>query len=115
MPFEMSVIALGELGVLCLPGEIFAETGLYLQARSPFPQTLVLSLANQATGYLPTRSEMWAGGYEMRVSQMSEESEEAACAAGVRLLLQAWEAALAKGQRAAAPSASQDEARQEGA
>ena len=116
VPFEISAIALGDLGILCLPGEIFAETGLHLQARSPFPKTLVLSLANQATGYLPTRAAMWAGGYEMRVSQMSEESEEAACAAGVRLLLQVWEAALAKARGdAAAASASPGEGRAEGA
>lgn len=92
IPFEVGAIGLGDFGIVTLPGEIFVETGLHLQARSPFPQTLVLSLANQATGYLPTRSAFWAGGYEVSVSRLCESSEEVACETANRLLLDVWEA-----------------------
>lgn len=91
MPFEMSAIGFGQLGIVCLPGEIFAETGLYIQARSPFPHTLVLSLANHSTGYLVTRSALWEGGYECTSSSFSEESENYACQKAIEMLLQTWE------------------------
>lgn len=97
IPFEVAAIGLGEFGIVTLPGEIFVETGLHVQARSPFPQTLVLSLANQATGYLPTRTAFWEGGYETSVSRMSEESEAAACDVANRLLVEVWNEQGAQG------------------
>ena len=94
IPFEITAIGLGDFGICCLPGEIFAETGLEIQARSPFVNTLVLSLANQSTGYLATRTALWEGGYEASVTLMSAESEGAAVDNAVRLLIGAWERGL---------------------
>ena len=92
MPFDITVIGLGEMAIVCLPGEIFAETGLHIQARSPFPQTLVVSLTNQQTGYLATANAVWEGGYEGATSQYSEESEIYACNQAVLMLMHVWEA-----------------------
>ena len=95
VPFELTAIHLGEVGLACLPGEIFAETGLLLQARSPFPRTVVLSLANQSTGYLATRTAFWEGGYEFlratRHDGLGVSSEAAVVEHALQLLLEAWE------------------------
>ncbi len=91
LPFDITVVSLGALAVVCLPGEIFAETGLYIRSRSPFPHTLVVSLANQATGYLATRNALWEGGYEGASSQYSGESESRVTDKAVELMLRVWE------------------------
>ena len=53
---EVQALAVGDdLAIVGLPGEVFAELGLDLRARSPFRHTLVLGLANEAIGYVPTR------------------------------------------------------------
>ena len=59
-----------ELAIVGLPGEVFAELGLDLRARSPFPHTLVLGLANEAIGYVPTRRAYDEGGYEPTSSRL---------------------------------------------
>jgi neutral ceramidase len=100
MPFEITTLHLGDLGIVSLPGEIFAETGLALQQRSPFPRTLVLSLANQSTGYLATRTAFWEGGYEATVTRMSKESESLVVDNANRLLVELWDAGI-KGKKAA--------------
>ena len=94
MQFEITVLHLGDLGVVALPGEIFAETGLTLQQRSPFPKTLVLSMANQSTGYLPTRTAFWEGGYEASVTRMSKRSESLVVDHANRLLVRSWDMGL---------------------
>jgi hypothetical protein len=100
MPFEITTLHLGDLGIVSLPGEIFAETGLALQQRSPFPRTLVLSLANQSTGYLATRTAFWEGGYEATVTRMSKGSESLVVDNANRLLVELWDAGI-KGKKAA--------------
>lgn len=94
IPFEITTLHLGDLGIVALPGEIFAETGLVLKQRSPFPKTLVLSLANQSTGYLPTRTAFWEGGYEAGATRMSEQSEALVVDNANRLLVELWKAGL---------------------
>lgn len=68
-PDEVEVMALrvGELAVVGLPGEIFCELGMELRRRSPAPHTLVVELANDGIGYVPTRDSFPQGGYEVTV------------------------------------------------
>lgn len=74
---EVQALAIGDdLAVVGLPGEIFAELGLDLRARSPFRQTLVLGLANDAIGYVPTRRAYEEGGYEPTASRFEPGSGE---------------------------------------
>ncbi len=47
-----------------IPFETIAEIGLELKDRSPFPQTMVIGLANGRYGYLPTPAQHRLGGYE---------------------------------------------------
>ncbi|MDB6117677.1 MAG: Neutral ceramidase [Verrucomicrobiaceae bacterium] len=61
---KIQAIRIGDLAVCCIPFETFVETGLDLKKRSPFPQTMVIGLANGRHGYLPTPEQHKLGGYE---------------------------------------------------
>lgn len=76
-PTEVQVLTVGEdLAVVGLPGEIFADLGLDLRARSPFLHTLVIGLANEAIGYVPSRQAYAEGGYEPTSSRLRPGSGE---------------------------------------
>ena len=60
----LQAIRIGDLAVCGIPFETFVETGLDLKKRSPFPQTMVIGLANGRHGYLPTLEQHQLGGYE---------------------------------------------------
>jgi hypothetical protein len=60
----VQAIRIGDLAVCGIPFETFVETGLDLKKRSPFPQTMVIGLANGRHGYLPTPEQHQLGGYE---------------------------------------------------
>jgi hypothetical protein len=68
MPPELDVplqaLRIGELAIVTIPFEAFVEMGIDLKARSPFPDTFVVSLANGSYGYLPTAAHHQLGGYE---------------------------------------------------
>jgi hypothetical protein len=61
---KLHAIRIGDLAVCGIPFETFAEIGLELKDRSPFPQTMVIGLANGRHGYLPTPEQHRLGGYE---------------------------------------------------
>jgi hypothetical protein len=60
----VQAIRIGDLAVCAIPFETFVEIGLELKDRSPFPQTMVIGLANGRHGYLPTPEQHRLGGYE---------------------------------------------------
>ncbi len=61
---KLQALRIGDLGVYGIPFEAFVEIGLDLKKRSPFPQTMVIGLANGRHGYLPTPEQHKLGGYE---------------------------------------------------
>lgn len=61
---EVDVLRIGNLGIVTLPGEIFCEFGLQIKKASPARHTLVIELANDEIGYIPTREAFAQGGYE---------------------------------------------------
>ena len=61
---KLQAIRIGDLAVCGIPFETFVEIGLELKARSPFPLTMVIGLANGKYGYLPTPEQHRLGGYE---------------------------------------------------
>lgn len=61
---KIQAIRIGDLAVCAIPFETFVEIGLDLKKRSPFPQTMVIGLANGRHGYLPTPEHHKLGGYE---------------------------------------------------
>lgn len=60
----LQAMRIGDLAVCGIPFETFVEIGLDLKSRSPFPQTMVIGLANGRHGYLPTPEQHRLGGYE---------------------------------------------------
>jgi hypothetical protein len=60
----LQALRVGELAVCAIPFEAFAEIGLDLKKRSPFPRTMVLGVTNGHNGYLPTPEQHELGGYE---------------------------------------------------
>ena len=61
---KIQAIQIGDLVVCGIPFETFVEIGLELKGSSPFPQTMVIGLANGRYGYLPTPEHHRLGGYE---------------------------------------------------
>ncbi|MCS6850001.1 MAG: hypothetical protein NZ700_02390 [Gemmataceae bacterium] len=60
----VQVLRVGDLGVCALPGEPFCQTGLDIKAKSPFAATMMIGMANDYAGYLPTEEQHALGGYE---------------------------------------------------
>jgi hypothetical protein len=60
----LQALRIGDLAVVAIPFEAFVEIGLELKAKSPFPDTFAVSIANGAYGYLPTAAHHELGGYE---------------------------------------------------
>jgi hypothetical protein len=88
-PVEVQAIGLGDLGIVALPGEFFAESGLRLRQRSPFPHTLAIGYANGGIGYVPPVAAFAEGGYETRLapwSRVAAEAEGMILETGVALL-----------------------------
>lgn len=71
------MLRIGDVAVLSLPVETFAEMGLELKAKSPFPKTFTVSLANGYYGYMPTVAQHRLGGYESWVGTNRVEPEAA--------------------------------------
>lgn len=61
---KLQTIRIGELAIVAIPCEVFAEIGLDIKRRSPFEQTFVIGLANGYNGYLPSPEQHDSGGYE---------------------------------------------------
>lgn len=61
---KLQAIRIGNLGIVAIPCEVFAEIGLELKRRSPLKPTFTIELANGYNGYLPTPAQHALGGYE---------------------------------------------------
>jgi hypothetical protein len=61
---KLQAIRIGDLGVVSMPCEVFAEIGLELKRRSPLRPTFTIDLANGYNGYLPSPEQHALGGYE---------------------------------------------------
>jgi hypothetical protein len=61
---EIQALRAGDLGIVAIPGELFSEYNALLRKASPTPHTVVVSLANDYIGYLPTDEALAQGAYE---------------------------------------------------
>lgn len=62
---EVMAIRIADLAIVGLPGEVFCEFGKEIRNKSPAKHTIVIELANDAIGYLPTPEAFDQGGYEI--------------------------------------------------
>jgi len=60
----LQALRIGDLAICAIPFETLVEIGLDLKRRSPFPRTMVVSIASGYNGYLPTPEQHQLGGYE---------------------------------------------------
>ncbi len=67
-PWLQVLLRLGEAALVPFPGEHFAEIGLRIKQRSPFPYTITASTMNGHEAYFPTREALARGGYEREIA-----------------------------------------------
>lgn len=77
-PTWIQALRIGSLGIATYPGEAFVEMGLEAKAKSPFRPTMLIELANDYRGYLPTVEAHEQGGYETWRAKSSYLEKEAA-------------------------------------
>ena len=85
------VFRIGELGIVASPFEVFTETGLEINAKSPFKDTFHIELANGTYAYLPTPAQLDLGGYETWIgtNRVEREASVKVAAKAVKLLQRA--------------------------
>lgn len=65
-PFEVQVIRIGDIGLVALPGEVFVDYALQIDAGAQgYAQTATLGYANGNIGYVPNAAAFAEGGYEV--------------------------------------------------
>ncbi|NOY43121.1 MAG: hypothetical protein GXP26_14980 [Planctomycetes bacterium] len=60
---KIQAIRLGEMGIVGIPNEVYASTGLTIKSESPLQPTMNISLANGGEGYIPPPEQHKLGGY----------------------------------------------------
>ncbi len=60
---KIQALRVGDTAIVALPMEVYTATGREIRFMSPFPHTIVISLANGCNGYMPTEESFRLGGY----------------------------------------------------
>jgi len=68
---KLQALRIGGLGIVGIPAEVFAITGLKVRERSPIQPTFTISLANGWDGYLPPPEQLSMGGYTTWLARSS--------------------------------------------
>ncbi len=84
---EVQVIRLSaDAAIVALPGEVFVDIGLAIKKASPFENTMVVELVQDAPGYIPTQKAFEEGSYETVNSRIAPGGGEKLLATAVQLL-----------------------------
>ncbi len=78
VPVVLQAFRVGELRIMTVPCEMFAETGLALKKKARPAPVFIIELANGYRGYLPTPRQHEWGGYETWPARSSYLEEQAA-------------------------------------
>jgi neutral ceramidase len=90
---RLGILRLGPMAILFVPGEIFVETALAIEASSPFKKTLIVGFAESSIGYVPPRRAFEEGGYEIgpgKWSYLQAGAESILRSAAVEFLKDCW-------------------------
>ena len=83
---EVQALRIGDVALIAMPGEPFAEIGAGVRAKSPFPFTFFCGYSNGKGGdYMPTASEYEHGGYEVERTPYGPQAADKVIAAAVKL------------------------------
>ena len=74
----VQAMRVGSLAIATFPGEAFVEMGLEVKTKSPFQPTMMIELANDYRGYIPTPEAFEMGGYETWRAKSSYLEKQAA-------------------------------------
>jgi hypothetical protein len=89
LPMVVQVFRLDkDTAIVALPGEVFVDLGLAVKKASPFANTLVMELAHDTPGYIPTKKAFAEGSYETVNSRIAPGGGEMMVDAAVELLNQ---------------------------
>ncbi len=83
---QMQVLRIGDLALVGLPGEPFTRIVLDIKTASPIKNTIVVSYANDYSGYFPDRASVLAGSYEALISPYDETVGDQLTRAALQLL-----------------------------
>lgn len=75
-----------ETAIVGLSGEIFVELGLAIKRRSPFKNTLIVTVCNEKMSYIPTKKAFREGSYEVTNSIVKPGSGEMLVETAIKLL-----------------------------
>lgn len=73
---EIKTMALGDLGIIFAPYEMFGSTGMYIKENSPYAMTFVITCAEGAEGYLPSALGFEMNCYEAQVTKFERGTAE---------------------------------------
>lgn len=84
---EIQALRIGELVIVAMPGEPFAEIGAEVRKRSPFAFTMFCGYSEGIGGnYMPTAEEYAHGGYKVERTPYGPGADRAVIESAVRLL-----------------------------
>jgi len=83
---RLQAIALGNMILIGLPGELFVALGQRIKSSSPYEITLLVGYANDYIGYIPSRQAYEGGGYEVRKTLLAPGAGEHLADAAVELI-----------------------------
>jgi neutral ceramidase len=72
----MTVVTVGDLAIVGIPGELFVELGLEMKRTPNFARIFVAGYCNDLIGYIPTRAAYLEGGYEVDTARIAAGSGE---------------------------------------
>src|SRR5882672_1146544 len=83
---SLTIITIGNIAMVGIPGEPFVELGLALKRSPHFAHTFVIGYCNDLIGYIPTRAAYDEGGYEVDTARIAAGSGEEIVAAALSTL-----------------------------
>lgn len=86
LPTRTTYLEFGPVGLLGLPGEIFAEDGLEYKDRARVDSLLPIGYVDGYIGYVPPLNELENGGYEVQTAKLAPEGLERLRSAAIDLV-----------------------------